>query len=154
MTDARTITIALETPDQSAVLPLLEANNDYMAALYPAESNHGLSLADLMKPAVSFYVARLDGVAVGCGAVVAKDGFAELKRIYVSDVARGLKIGKRILAVLEDRAQALGLSRICLETGISQPEALGLYKKAGYVETEPFGGYEPDPLSIFMEKTV
>ena len=49
------------------------ANNAYMAALYPAESNHGLSLADLLKPAVSFFVARMDGAAVGCGALVAKD---------------------------------------------------------------------------------
>ena len=135
-------------------MPLFEANNAYMAALYPAESNHGLSLADLLKPAVSFYVARKDGAAVGCGAVVAKDGFAELKRVYVTDAARGLKIGQRILDVLEQRARELGYERICLETGVSQPEALGLYRKAGYVETGPFGGYQPDPLSLFMEKRV
>ena len=86
--------------------------------------------------------------------MVAKDGFAELKRIYVTDAARGLKIGRKILEVLEARAKELGYDRVCLETGISQPEALGLYRKAGYVETGPFGGYRPDPLSLFMEKRV
>ena len=39
-----------------------------------------------------------------------------------------------------------------LETGIYQPEALGLYRSAGYVEREAFGDYVPDPLSVFMEK--
>ncbi|CCE05871.1 IAA acetyltransferase (fragment) [Bradyrhizobium sp. STM 3843] len=39
-----------------------------------------------------------------------------------------------------------------LETGIRQPAAIELYRSAGYVETQPFGSYELDPLSIFMEK--
>jgi putative acetyltransferase len=39
-----------------------------------------------------------------------------------------------------------------LETGIHQPEALGLYRAAGFVERGPFGPYRPDPLSVFMEK--
>ena len=39
-----------------------------------------------------------------------------------------------------------------LETGIRQPEAIGLYRSAGYAEIGPFGAYRPDPLSLFMEK--
>lgn len=39
-----------------------------------------------------------------------------------------------------------------LETGAKQPEALALYRSAGFVEVGPFGGYRPDPLSLFMEK--
>ena len=50
MTVAPAVTIAPETPDQPDVLPLFKANNAYMASLYPAESNHGLSLQDLLKP--------------------------------------------------------------------------------------------------------
>ena len=152
MSAVPTVSIALETPDQPDVLPLFEANNAYMASLYPAESNHMLGLSDLLKPSVHFFVARKDAAVVGCGAVVAKEGFAELKRIFVSDAARGLRIGQRILEALEEKAKALGYARICLETGVSQPEALRLYQKAGYVETGPFGGYQPDPLSLFMEK--
>jgi putative acetyltransferase len=39
-----------------------------------------------------------------------------------------------------------------LETGIKQPEAIALYRKFGYAERGPFGSYQPDPLSLFMEK--
>ena len=39
-----------------------------------------------------------------------------------------------------------------LETGIHQPEALGLYRRLGYVERGPFGSYALDPLSVFFEK--
>jgi putative acetyltransferase len=39
-----------------------------------------------------------------------------------------------------------------LETGISQPEALAFYARAGYVNRGPFGGYPDDPFSMFMEK--
>jgi putative acetyltransferase len=39
-----------------------------------------------------------------------------------------------------------------LETGIRQPEALGLYERLGFVRRGPFGDYAEDPLSVFMEK--
>ena len=40
-----------------------------------------------------------------------------------------------------------------LETGISQPEALGLYRALGYQDCVAFGDYpSDDPFSIFMEK--
>jgi putative acetyltransferase len=41
-----------------------------------------------------------------------------------------------------------------LEMGGLQPEALSLYRSAGFVEIGPFGAYGPDPLSIFMEKEI
>ena len=39
-----------------------------------------------------------------------------------------------------------------LETGIRQPESLGLYRKLGYVGSGPFGDYGADPHSAFMEE--
>jgi putative acetyltransferase len=41
-----------------------------------------------------------------------------------------------------------------LETGAKQPEALALYRSAGFVDIGPFGHYEPDPNSVFMEKRI
>ena len=38
------------------------------------------------------------------------------------------------------------------KTEKKQPEALALYRSAGFVEIGPFGKYGPDPLSLFMEK--
>ena len=45
-----------------------------------------------------------------------------------------------------------GLVGIRLETGVKQPEAIGLYRAFGYVEIGPFGAYVLDPASVFMEK--
>ena len=47
-----------------------------------------------------------------------------------------------------------GARALRLEMGGRQPEALGLYRSAGFVEIGPFGAYAPDPLSVFMEKTL
>lgn len=148
-------TIALESPRQAQVVRLLELSDAYAASLYPAESNHMVDLSSLEQPGVSFFVARRDDNIVGCCALVeAGDGTAEIKRMFVDPQARGLKVGKLLLQALEARAGELGYTAIRLETGIYQPEAIGLYKAAGYVERPPFGDYQPDPLSLFMEKPV
>ena len=149
------IIIQREPPRQPGVIRLLELSNAYAASLYPAESNHMLPLEELELPNVSFFVARRGETVLGCASLVRyDDGTAEIKRMFVDDAARGLKLGKTLLDTLEAEAAAQQVSAIRLETGIYQPEAIGLYRKAGYIEIEPFGSYLPDPLSLFMEKTV
>lgn len=150
-----TVTISVEQPRQPGVIRLLEASDAYAASLYPAESNHLVDLDVLEGSNVSFLVARRDDEIVGCCALVnAGDGTAEIKRMFVDPDARGLKIGKQLMDELDRRATGLGLAAIRLETGIHQPEAIGLYRACGYREIGPFGTYEPDPLSIFMEKAL
>ncbi len=147
------IRIAIENPAQAEVAALLEASDTYMASLYPAESNHMLDIASLQRPEVTFLVARVDGRALGCGAVVSSgQGWAEIKRMFVSPAARGLKLGRRLLDEIEAVAARSGERLLRLETGAKQPEALALYRSAGFVEVGPFGDYRPDPLSLFMEK--
>ncbi len=151
----RNIEIAVEDPAQPEIAPLLQASDAYMASLYPAESNHMLDVATLRLPQVVFLVARVDGKALGCGAVVdSGEGWAEVKRMFVSPAARGLKLGRRLLDELEAIAARRGARALRLEMGGLQPEALGLYRSAGFVEIGPFGAYAPDPLSIFMEKSL
>ena len=151
----RRIDIAVEDPAQPDVAPLLQASDAYMASLYPAESNHMLDVASLRLPQVAFLVARVDGKALGCGALVdSGEGWAEVKRMFVSPAARGLKLGRRLLAEIEAIAARRGVRVLRLEMGGLQPEALGLYRSAGFVEIGPFGAYGPDPVSIFMEKTL
>ena len=89
---------------------------------------------------------------MGCGALRIDAGYGELKRMYVVPEARGRQLGRRILDHIEAEARREGLNCLRLETGIHQPEALALYRAAGYVEREAFGTYAPDPLSVFMEK--
>ena len=149
------VTIALDSPNQPGVIRLLEMSDTYMASLYPAESNHLLDISQLEKPGVWFLVARNGQDIVGCASLVeADDGTAEIKRMFVDPNARGLKLGRRLMEALEELGREKGLTAIRLETGISQPEALGLYRAFGYREIGPFGSYKEDPLSLFMEKTL
>jgi putative acetyltransferase len=74
--------------------------------------------------------------------------------MFVDPATRGLKVGRDLLARIEDEARGLGVRLIQLETGIHQPEAIGLYRRFGYRDCGPFGSYGPDPLSLFMEKTL
>lgn len=69
------------------------------------------------------------------------DGDAELKRMYVVPAARGKALARRVLALLEADARAAGRTRMVLETGTEQPEAIALYLSSGYVPAEKFGLY-------------
>jgi putative acetyltransferase len=140
----------------SADARLLIAELDaYLAARYPDESNHLLSVDALRRPNVTFVLARTADVVVGCGAFVNHDGaYAEVKRMFVRPGFRGQRLGALILGDLERRARAAGLTIARLETGVAQPEALALYEAAGYVRRGPFGDYPADPLSVFMEKSL
>lgn len=147
------VIIEEESPRQPAVLDLLAQSDAYAQSLYPPESNHLVDVDALEKPTVAFFVARHDGGIVGCCALVeAGDGSAEIKRMFVDPKARGMKIGRRLLDRIEAHGISKGLSAIRLETGIYQPEAISLYRSAGFADIAPFGAYLPDPLSLFMEK--
>ncbi|MEX0171929.1 GNAT family N-acetyltransferase [Streptomyces sp. LMG1-1-1.1] len=69
------------------------------------------------------------------------DGDAELKRMYVVPEARGLGLARRILAALESDARSAGRTRMVLETGTAQPEAIALYTSSGYEPCAKFGHY-------------
>ena len=149
------IEVEQETPHQEELLPLFQASEDYSASLYPAESNHTLPVAELAAANVRFFVARLDGRAVGCAALVLQGkGEAELKRMFVTDAARGRGAGHGLLRRIEETARCEDVRVVRLETGIRNVEALALYRRAGFQERGPFGSYGPDPLSVFMEKAM
>ncbi len=93
----------------------------------------------LRPPAGLLLVAHLRGEPIGCGAVRFVPGEpAHLRRMWVADAARGLGIGRRLLAELESRAAAHGCDEVRLETNAALTEAIALYLSAGYVEVEPF----------------
>jgi GNAT superfamily N-acetyltransferase len=69
------------------------------------------------------------------------DGDAELKRMFVIPESRGRGLARRILTALEADARAAGRTRMVLETGDQQPEAIALYTSGGYTPCEKFGYY-------------
>jgi putative acetyltransferase len=146
--------IEIKRADPRDFLSFLNASDALMASLYPAESNHLLDVETLLRPQMNFFGVYVDGIAKGCGGFWAHEDYVEIKRVWVEPSARGLGVSKKLMLKLEDDARAAGFRLARLETGVSQPEALGLYRAIGYVECEPFGDYKLDPLSIFMQKSL
>jgi DNA-binding MarR family transcriptional regulator/N-acetylglutamate synthase-like GNAT family acetyltransferase len=94
---------------------------------------------DLTPPAGLFLLASLHSEPVGCGALkFHDDGPAEIKRMWVAERARGLGLGRRILAELEARAAAQGVRVVRLETNRALTEAISMYRSSGYREVEAF----------------
>jgi putative acetyltransferase len=148
-------TIGFETANQPDVIALIDALDAYQMPLYPPESHHGIDINALTQPNVIFAVARDAGRnAVACGAMVIEPTFAEIKRMFVRPEARGQGLARKLLQALEAEAQSRGAHTFALETGHLQHEAIALYERMGYGRTGPFGDYQPDPLSVFMQKKV
>jgi GNAT superfamily N-acetyltransferase len=94
---------------------------------------------EMTPPAGLFLVATLDGEPVGCGALKFHgEAPGEVKRMWVARSARGLGLGRRLLAELEAHAAANGVRILRLETNRSLSEAIGLYRSAGYREVAAF----------------
>ncbi len=95
--------------------------------------------AALRAPGGGFLVATVDGAPVACGGVkTTAPGVASLKRMWVAPAARGLGLGRRMLAALEAHARALGITTLQLETNRALGEAIRMYERAGYVAVPPF----------------
>ena len=147
------IFITRADPREHAVRVLIDELDAYQQMLYPAESNHLLDIETLALPQMCFFSVAVDGDVLGCGGIWLHEDYVEIKRVYVSPKARGLGLARKIMARLEDEARAAGMKLARLETGIHQPEALGLYRALGYVDYGAFADYpENDPFSVFMEK--
>ena len=150
------ITIGIDDPSKPDVVALLKRLDDFLTGLYEPEHNHLMPVEALLEPRVTFVTARCEGHAVGCGALLNHHGeYAEVKRMFVAPESRGRGIARRILAELESLAKKAGLTRMRLETGSLQVEAVRLYESVGYKPCEQFGEYPNIPfLSVFLEKTV
>jgi putative acetyltransferase len=147
--------IEIEDPDQPDVVNLLDQSDAYYASLYPAESSYLLDIATLQQPEVSFFVARAKRDVKGVGAMVrCAAGYGEIKRMFVHPSARGQRIGRALLQEIERYAVSIGIKCLRLETGVKQDEAVALYASSGYTRTGPFGAYQLDEYSIFMQKTL
>ena len=145
--------IRIESPDQADIIELIAELDAYQDSLYPAESRYALDLASLKKSNVRFVVARDQADrAVGCGAIVLYNGFAELKRMYVRQHSRGKGVAQAILSSLEQAAADAGYTHFKLETGPAQPDALAFYAKSGYTPCARYADYRDDPNSVYLHK--
>jgi len=146
------VVISTGDPRDPAARALLQASHELMESLYPSEANHYLSVDELCADTIDFYVARRGAETLGCAALARRDGYGEVKSMFVSNAARGSGTGGALLAQIETAARAAGLSHLRLETGNTLYAAHRLYARAGFVPCSAFGGYSDDPISLFMEK--
>ncbi len=124
---------------------------------YTAEQRHGLPLEAIFRPHIRFFVARLDGAAVGCGGVALFSDFAEVKRMYVREAARGRGVADAVLERIERVTREARLDLLRLETGNRAYAAIRFYERSGFARCEAFGAYaEMAPAriatSLFYEK--
>jgi putative acetyltransferase len=142
------------TPDVRALIEELDRE---LAQHYAAAQRHGLTLDAIFQPGVRFFIARVDGRAVGCGGIALRPGFAEIKRMYVQPGSRGRGVADAILARLATEALESGRSLLRLETGTHQAAAIRFYQRSGFSPCEAFEPYSSMPphaiaTSLFLEK--
>jgi DNA-binding MarR family transcriptional regulator/GNAT superfamily N-acetyltransferase len=137
------VRIAPRDPEDPAALHCLgeyaaELDRRFATGWDPDESIP-VHARELRPPAGLLLVAMLGDEPVGCGGLRLHGAApAEVKRMWVSPAARGLGVGRRLLAELERRAAGAGAPATCLETNKTLVEAIALYRAAGYEEVEPF----------------
>jgi putative acetyltransferase len=157
MGSAYRITVELAPAATDEVRALIGALDQILAAEYTPEQRHGLALDQIFKPDIRFFLALSDGIAVGCGGVAFIADFAEVKRMYVREAARGRGVAQALLVRIEAEARAAGFALLKLETGVRQIAALRFYERSGFQRCAAFGAYatmapEATGTSVFLQK--
>jgi putative acetyltransferase len=152
-----TITVSPEDPKSADARQLLNAFVEEVRRRYdepPADVGY-FDPALVSAPGSVFLVARVEGRAVGCGALVPmEDKIVEIKRMFVLPKERGRGVAKKILQALQAYAQEFDYDRIQLETGIKQPESIALYGKFGFYRVPNFPPFEEDRTAVCFEKRI
>jgi putative acetyltransferase len=137
------IIIERKNPDDPTVESLIKKLDADLWERYPTQQAFFSQFNKLPKEAC--VVVAYDGKeAVGCGAFkpfTDDEKTVEIKRMFVDESVRNKGIGLRILNALEKWAIEKNYKIANLETGTNQPEAIRLYKKAGYEIIDNFEPY-------------
>jgi GNAT superfamily N-acetyltransferase len=152
-----TITVSPEDPQSPEAQELLNAFVEEVRHRYeaPPADVGDFDPALVSVPKSAFLVARVEGRAVGCGALVPmEDDIVEIKRMFVHPHERGHGIAKKILDRLQSLAREFDYDRIRLETGTKQPESIALYGKSGFYRVPNFPPFENDRTAICFEKRI
>ncbi|WKL45867.1 GNAT family N-acetyltransferase [Flavobacterium pectinovorum] len=100
-----------------------------------------------------FVIAEINNEIVGCGAIrPISETVGEVKRMYSKYPRK--KIGKTILAFLEDIASKSGYEELILETRIKNTEATQFYEKQDYKVIPNYGKYKDRPEAVCFGKSL
>lgn len=148
------ISVEQADPRDAEVSALLQQSHALMQALFSPDENHFLSIDELCAPDVTLFVARIDGRAVGTGALALREGYGEVKSMFTDKNFRGYGVAGALLTRIEEAASAHNLPYLRLETGDLLHEAHRLYVRHDFKDCGPFGDYDDSDASIFMEKVL
>ncbi|RWL77229.1 MAG: GNAT family N-acetyltransferase [Mesorhizobium sp.] len=149
------VEIAVETPLQDDVRALVAELNAALLELTPPEHCYHLTVEQMADKDTTVFIARDNGLAVGCGALKRHDeATGEVKRMYTRPSHRGRKIGAEIVGRVEALARQEGLTRLVLETGDRHPAAWTVYERAGFTRCGPVLDYPDSEWSVFYEKSL
>ena len=150
---------AFDHPDAVKLIAELQG---FYRERYGGGDDTPVAPTEFAPPHGHFVIGYSDGVPVACGGwrvASTADGFlqpgdAEIKRMYVAPDQRGRGFARAMLAELERSAAAAGRTRVVLETGTAQPEAMALYRSSGYHPIPTFGHYREEPGSRCFAKQI
>ena len=148
------VSVAQEDPRNEDAAGILRDSHIFMQAMFSPDQNHFLSIDELCNDSTLLFVGRVAGQPAGTGALVIKDGYGEVKSIFTKSDFRGQGVADAILNRIEREAHARNLPYLRVETGDLLHEAMRLYSRFGYHDRGPFGDYEDDGSSIFLEKSL
>lgn len=148
------VTIAIETPLQDDVRELVAALNEWALTQTPREFTHHMTVEQMAQPDTTLFVARQNGRAIGMGALRRHGEIGEVKRMFTRPDARGLGVGKAIVAEIVKLGRAEGCRQLVLETG-SVPgfrSAWRVYEGHGFQRCGAVLDYADSPHNIFYSK--
>ena len=148
--------LATEDPRSGDAAALLAELTAYLEPLYPEDGDEPAAPWTLDDVACAFVVARVGGLAAGCGglATCAEPGALEIVRMYVRSGFRGRGIADRVLIELEGLARDEGAKQLMLRCGPRQPGALRVYERNGYVRRAAFAHHREHATNIFYAKAL
>jgi GNAT superfamily N-acetyltransferase len=147
------VEMSVVSPASEEAQTLIEELLTDLCVRYPMLSKDALRDDTRLHPLTVFVVGSLNGEPVACGGLKPRgDSIVEVKRMYVRPATRGRGLARQVLTALEERARAGGATRVWVETGDQQPEAISLYRSAGYSDIPRYGEYVDRVHSRCFEK--
>lgn len=150
--------ISEETPLQDDVRGMVAALNAHMRPLSPPEFQFQMTADQMANSDTTLFVVRdTNSQPVGMGAIkVENRDMGEVKRMYVDQSLRGKGLGRMILASVESKARAYGLTWLKLETGSTAgfEAAWRVYELAGFSQCGAYLDYPDSGYSRFYEKNL
>lgn len=146
------IRVELADPRHPDVREILFSGHTAMQGLFPAKRQTQFSVELLLADGVHVIVARAEGRAVGCCALLLGGTFAELKKLYVVPEARRQGAADQLVAHAEAFAKDAGFVQLKLETGVTLSAAHRLYARRGFTRCGAFSNHVASSESLFLTK--